>query len=213
MARKRQGSSRRWLREHRTDPFVAQAQKEGFRARSAYKLIEIDEREQIVRPGMRVVDLGAAPGAWSQYLARKVGPKGSVIALDILEMNPIANVTFLQGDFRDEQVLARLRETVGSAPVDLVVSDMAPNIGGIRAADQAQSMYLAELALELCGYVLGRGGSLVVKVFQGEGIEAYRDALKSAFGNLKTRKPKASRDRSREQYLIAQQFTEVPDLG
>ena len=213
MARRKRGSSGRWLHEHRTDPFVAEAAKEGYRARSVYKLREIDERDGLVRSGMRVVDLGAAPGAWSQYLARRIGPKGSVVALDILEMEPVVNVTFLQGDFRDDTTLVRLRHAIGIEPVDLVVSDMAPNMGGIRAADQAQAMYLAELAYELCGEVLDHGGSFLVKVFQGEGIDAYRATLKSAFEKLKTRKPKASRDRSREQYLLAEGFTLGSTLG
>ena len=168
--------------------------------------MEIDEKDALVRPGMAVVDLGAAPGAWSQYITRCVGPKGNAFALDILEMDPVADVTFLQGDFRDERVTAALLALVDSTPIDLVVSDMAPNMAGIRAADQARTMDLAELALDFADTVLTSGGAFLVKAFQGEGIDAFRAAIKQRFGKLATRKPAASRDRSREVYLLATGF-------
>jgi 23S rRNA (uridine2552-2'-O)-methyltransferase len=199
-------SSGRWMQEHRKDPYVERAAREGYRARSVYKLLEIDERDALLSPGLCVVDLGAAPGAWSQYIAKRVGAKGSVTALDILTMDPIADVNVLCGDFRTDETLAALMDAVQSRPVDLVVSDMAPNMAGIRAADQARAMDLAEIALDFAMQVLPPGGSFLVKVFQGEGIEAYRRVIKDAFEKLVTRKPKASRDRSRELYFLASGF-------
>lgn len=188
------------------DPYVGRAAREGYRARSVYKLIEIDKKDDLLRSGMRILDLGAAPGAWCQYLARRVGSQGTVIALDILEMEPIANVTFVRGDFRDDLIVDKLRLAIGDELLDLVVSDMSPNMAGIRAADQARAMHLAELTLDVCPVVLSKGGSLLTKVFQGEGIEGYRASLKNQFGKLVTRKPKASRGRSREHYLLARGF-------
>lgn len=206
MARVKSGSGRWWMQEHRVDPYVGRAAREGYRARSVYKLIEIDKKDDLLRSGMRILDLGAAPGAWCQYLARRVGSQGTVIALDILEMEPIANVTFVRGDFRDDLIVDKLRLAIGDELLDLVVSDMSPNMAGIRAADQARAMHLAELTLDVCPVVLSKGGSLLTKVFQGEGIEGYRASLKNQFGKLVTRKPKASRGRSREHYLLARGF-------
>jgi 23S rRNA (uridine2552-2'-O)-methyltransferase len=206
VTRHRRSSSRRWLREHRSDPFVARAVNAGYRARSVYKLIEIDDKDALVRSGMTVVDLGAAPGAWSQYLARRVGSGGRVVALDLLELAPIAGVTVVQGDLRDAAALAALLEHAGPGTVDLVVSDMAPNMGGIRVADQARAMDLADVGLDFAERVLAPGGSFLVKVFVGHGLDEYRRALRERFSKVHTRKPDASRDRSRELYLLARGF-------
>lgn len=202
----RSKSSSRWLKEHFDDEFVQEAQKEGWRSRAVYKLEEIQKRDKLIRQGMTVIDLGAAPGAWSQYVAREVGHKGRVIALDILPMDAFADVEIITGDFREEETLKALRETLGDAPVDVVLSDMAPNMSGVEAVDQPRSMYLAELALELAREVLKPGGDLLVKVFQGAGFEEYRRNMQAAFGKLQSRKPKASRPRSREVYLLARDF-------
>ncbi|MCP5351804.1 MAG: 23S rRNA (uridine(2552)-2'-O)-methyltransferase RlmE [Chromatiales bacterium] len=202
----RSKSSSRWLKEHFDDEFVQEAQKEGWRSRAVYKLEEIQKRDKLIRQGMTVIDLGAAPGAWSQYVAREVGHKGRVIALDILPMDAFADVEIITGDFREEETLNALRETLGDAPVDVVLSDMAPNMSGVEAVDQPRSMYLAELALELAREVLKPGGDLLVKVFQGAGFEEYRRNMQAAFGKLQSRKPKASRPRSREVYLLARDF-------
>ena len=202
----RSKSSSRWLKEHFDDEFVQEAQKEGWRSRAVYKLEEIQKRDKLIRQGMTVIDLGAAPGAWSQYVAREVGHKGRVIALDILSMDAFADVEIITGDFREEETLNALRETLGDAPVDVVLSDMAPNMSGVEAVDQPRSMYLAELALELAREVLKPGGDLLVKVFQGAGFEEYRRNMQAAFGKLQSRKPKASRPRSREVYLLARDF-------
>jgi len=191
------------MSRHLSDPFVKQAQKDGYRSRAAYKLLEILERDKLVRPGMTVVDLGAAPGGWSQVLGPLVGEKGLVVALDLLEMAPIRHVTFLQGDFSDEDAPARLDEALGGRAVDLVVSDMAPNISGVGVVDQARSIHLAELALEFARARLKPGGHLLVKVFQGAGIDEYRRELGATFQSVAVRKPKASRDRSSELFLLA----------
>lgn len=198
-------SSRRWLDRHFSDEYVRRAQQEGYRSRAAYKLLEIQERDRVLVPGMCVVDLGAAPGGWSQVAARTVGPKGQVVALDILPMAPVPEVTFIQGDFREDEPLARLRAALAGRPVDLVLSDMAPNVGG-TAADQPRIVYLCELALDLARQVLKPGGALVVKVFQGEGFDGYLRALRGAFARVATRKPRASRTGSREIYLVATGF-------
>jgi 23S rRNA (uridine2552-2'-O)-methyltransferase len=196
-------TSKAWMREHVTDPYVRRAKHEGYRSRAAFKLAEILEKDKLVRPGSLVVDLGAAPGGWSQVLAPLVGPSGRVIALDLLEMEPIRNVEFILGDFSEPGPLARLERTLGGRAVDLVVSDMAPNISGVAMVDQARSMLLADLALEFAEKWLKPGGSLLVKVFQGEGIDTYRKQLSAAFSSVAVRKPKASRDRSSELYLLA----------
>jgi 23S rRNA (uridine2552-2'-O)-methyltransferase len=196
-------TSKAWMHEHVTDPYVKQAKREGYRSRAAYKLLEILERDKLVRTGMTVVDLGAAPGGWSQVLAPLVGEKGRLIALDILEMAPIRNVVFLQGDFTGDDATARLEAALEGRQVDLVVSDMAPNISGVGMVDQARSIHLAELALEFAAQRLKPGGTLLVKVFQGSGLDEYRRQLGAAFQTVAVRKPKASRDRSSELFLLA----------
>ena len=198
----RSKSSKRWLREHHQDYWVERARAEGWRSRAAFKLLEIQRKDRLLRPGMRVLDLGAAPGSWSQVAAREVGARGIVVASDLLEMDPIAGVTFIQGDFREQEVLEQLLAALGDEPVDLVMSDMAPNLSGIRTADQAAAMYLAELALDMARRVLAPEGTLVVKVFQGEGIDDFRRDFRETFKRVSTRKPVASRDRSPELYLV-----------
>jgi 23S rRNA (uridine2552-2'-O)-methyltransferase len=191
------------MHEHVTDEFVRRAKQEGYRSRSAYKLLEILDKDKLVRPGMTVVDLGAAPGGWSQVLAPIVGARGQVIALDLLEMEPLRGVVAIRGDFSEDATLKLLDEQSGNRPIDLVVSDMAPNISGVGLVDQARSIHLAELALEFARERLKTGGDLLVKVFQGSGVDEFRKALSGAFGSVAVRKPKASRDRSSEIYLLA----------
>ena len=202
----RSKSSGRWLRRHFDDSYVRQAQQAGYRSRAVYKLLEINERDHILRPGMTIIDLGAAPGGWSQAAAKIVGQRGKVIALDILPMDPLPGVWILQGDFREEAVVAELLEIVGEQRVDLVISDMAPNISGMKAVDQPRAMYLAELALDLARKVLSPGGTLLVKAFQGEGIDEFRRELQRSFRTVITRKPKASRPASREVYMLAKNY-------
>lgn len=202
----RSKSSRGWLHRHVTDEYVKLAQKEGYRSRAAYKLLEIQHKDSIMHPGMRVVDLGAAPGGWSQVARRLTASQGQVIALDILSMEGLPGVTFIQGDFREAEPLKQLREALGDKPVDLVMSDMAPNVSGMATVDQPRAMYLCELALDFARQVLKPGGGLVVKVFQGEGFDQYIKTLRSAFDKVTTRKPKASRARSREVYLVARGY-------
>ncbi|MEJ2644847.1 MAG: 23S rRNA (uridine(2552)-2'-O)-methyltransferase RlmE [Gammaproteobacteria bacterium] len=199
----RSKSSRRWLKEHFDDEYVRRAQREGYRSRAVYKLEEIQQRDRLLKPGQVVVDLGAAPGGWCQYAQRIVGSKGRVVAMDILPMDPLPGVEFLQGDFREDEVLEKLLTILESRPVDLVMSDMAPNISGMDAVDQPRAMYLAELALDFARRVLRPGGDLLVKVFQGEGFEGYLHDLRASFRQVTSRKPKASRGRSREVYLVA----------
>jgi 23S rRNA (uridine2552-2'-O)-methyltransferase len=203
---KRSKSSARWLAEHASDEFVKRAQREGWRSRAVFKLDEIQARERLLRPGMRCVDLGAAPGGWSQYAARVMGAGGRLVATDILPMDAIPGVEFVQGDFRDESVLSAVLAAVGSDKVDLVLSDMAPNMAGIDAVDQPRSMYLAELALEFADRVLAPGGDALVKLFQGAGFEEIIREARRRFGRVVTKKPKASRTRSPEIYLLARQF-------
>jgi 23S rRNA (uridine2552-2'-O)-methyltransferase len=191
------------MREHVNDPFVQLAQKDGYRSRAAYKLLEINEKDQLLKPGMVVVDLGATPGGWSQVAARIVGRSGKVIGLDLLPLDPLAGVEFIQGDFRDDAVLAQLENLLQGKQVGLVISDMAPNMSGVASADQARAMYLAELAMDFAVQQLEPNGSFLVKVFQGEGFEAYLKLMRSRFVKVATRKPKASRDRSSELYLLA----------
>jgi 23S rRNA (uridine2552-2'-O)-methyltransferase len=202
----RSKSSRRWLDRQFSDPYVKRAQEQGLRSRAAYKLLEIQEKDGLIRPGMRVLDLGAAPGGWAQIAARLVGPEGRVYALDVLEMEPIPGVTVLQGDFREDAVLAALRDALGGSLIDLILSDMAPNISGTAAVDQPRAMYLAELALDLAREVLKPGGALVVKVFQGQGFDRYLLDMRNAFAQVLSRKPKASRPESRELYLVGKGF-------
>jgi 23S rRNA (uridine2552-2'-O)-methyltransferase len=202
----RSKSSGRWLQEHFDDEYVKKAQKDGYRSRAVYKLLEIDEKDQLLKPGMTVVDLGAAPGSWSELAAQRVGEKGRVIALDILPMDSLPGVKFIQGDFREEGPYNALLEALGDSQVDLVMSDMAPNISGMKAVDQPRAMYLAELALELARKVLKPGGDLLVKAFNGEGIDAFKQELRKDFKLLIVRKPKASRPRSPEIYLLARGY-------
>jgi 23S rRNA (uridine2552-2'-O)-methyltransferase len=199
-------SSRRWLKEHEDDAYVQRARQDGYRSRAVYKFLEINDKDRLVKLGMTVVDLGAAPGGWSQVVAQLVGKKGQVIAMDILPMEPLDNVEFLQGDFREQEVLDQLLAMIGDARVDLVISDMAPNISGMEAVDQPRAMYLAELALDMARQVLKPGGDFLVKVFQGVGFDEYLRDMRSSFDKVITRKPKASRPRSREVYLLARGF-------
>lgn len=198
----RSKSSQRWLKEHFDDPWVARAQAEGWRSRASFKLLEINEKDKLFRPGMRVLDLGAAPGGWSQVAAKQVGSKGLIVASDILPMEPIADVTFLQGDFREEDVFRKLLDILDGHKMDLVLSDMAPNMSGNRSVDVPRALYLAELALDMATRVLGPEGRFLVKVFQGEGYDQYRRDMQAAFSKLTTRKPGASRPRSNEVYLL-----------
>jgi 23S rRNA (uridine2552-2'-O)-methyltransferase len=195
-------TSKQWMREHVSDPFVQLAQKEGYRSRAAYKLLEIDDKDRLLKPGMVVVDLGATPGGWSQVAASRVGRSGKVAALDLLPLDPLAGVDFIQGDFRDDAVLKQLEALLQGKPVGLVISDMAPNISGVSSADQARAMHLAELALEFALEHLSQQGSFLVKVFQGAGFEEFLKLMRSRFTKVVTRKPKASRDRSSELYLL-----------
>ncbi|MCH9769767.1 MAG: 23S rRNA (uridine(2552)-2'-O)-methyltransferase RlmE [Gammaproteobacteria bacterium] len=195
-------SNKNWMREHQADPYVKRAQQEGQRSRAVYKLLEINDKDKLFKSGMTVVDLGAAPGGWSVVARELVGQKGKVIALDRLEMEPITGVDFIQGDFTDDEVLDQLLQVLENKRVDLVISDMAPNISGMKSIDQPRVMYLAELAWDLAARVLKPGGAFLVKVFQGEGIDAYSRLLKPCFETLKFRKPKASKPKSREIYLI-----------
>jgi 23S rRNA (uridine2552-2'-O)-methyltransferase len=199
-------SSRRWLREHFDDHYVRQARQAGYRSRAVFKLQEIQEKDHILRPGLTVVDLGAAPGGWAQLARERVGTNGRVIATDILPMDAIAGVEFVQGDFREQAVLNQLLELLGESRADLVLSDMAPNISGMRSVDQPRAMYLAELALDLARQVLREGGDALIKVFQGEGFDAFYREMQQAFRKVVTRKPKASRPRSREVYLLGRDF-------
>ncbi len=203
MAKKRSASSTRWLQEHFSDHYVQQAQKKGLRSRAVFKLDEIQQRDRLLRPGMTVVDLGAAPGGWSQYVVDHLNGQCRVIACDILPMDPIAGVDFLEGDFRDDEVLQTLLSRIGGKTVDVVLSDMAPNMSGNDNVDQPRAMYLIELALDMCHQVMKPGGSFVVKVFHGQGFEEFLKAVRAAFTTVKTRKPDSSRARSREVYLVA----------
>jgi 23S rRNA (uridine2552-2'-O)-methyltransferase len=200
-------SSARWLNEHVNDPYVKQAQKDGYRSRSSYKLIQLNERDRLIRPGMLVVDLGSAPGGWSQVAARLVGAKGRVLATDILPMEPLKGVDFIQGDFTEESVLTQMLESLGEDQPDVVMSDIAPNVSGIDSADQASAMYLVELALDMARQVLKPKGDFVAKVFQGVGSEDFLKDLRTSFEKVLIRKPAASRSRSREVYMVAKGFT------
>ena len=202
----RSKTSKQWLKEHFDDPYVKKSKEEGYRSRASYKLLEIQEKDRLLRGGMTVVDLGAAPGGWSQVAASLVGDQGKVIASDILAMDDIAGVQFLQGDFTEDRVLSELLQLIGEDQADLVLSDMAPNISGMKQIDQPRVMYLAELALDLARQVLKPGGSLLVKVFQGSGFEEIRSEMQASFATLKSRKPRASRARSREIYLLGSGF-------
>ena len=202
----RSKSSANWLREHFNDPFVKQAQKDGYRSRASYKLLEIQEKDRLIRPGMSVIDLGAAPGGWSQVTSRLIGGQGRLIASDILEMDSIPDVTFIQGDFTQDEVLQQILQAVGDSHVDLVISDMAPNMSGTPAVDIPRAMFLCELALDLATRVLKPGGDFLIKIFQGEGFDVYLKDVRSKFDKVQMRKPSSSRDRSREQYLLGRGF-------
>jgi 23S rRNA (uridine2552-2'-O)-methyltransferase len=190
------------MQEHVNDEFVKRANKEGYRSRAAYKLLELDDRDRLIRPGMTVVDLGATPGSWSQVVVERLKDQGRVIALDLLEMQPMRGVEFIQGDFTEAEVLARLEQTLGDQPVDLVISDMAPNMSGIGLVDQARAMTLAELSFEFALQWLKPGGDFLVKVFMGAGFDELVRKMRAEFDKVVTRKPKASRDRSAETYLL-----------
>jgi 23S rRNA (uridine2552-2'-O)-methyltransferase len=203
---KKKSSSRAWLKEHRDDIYVQQAQKEGYRSRACYKLLELNEKDRLIKPGMTVVDLGSAPGGWSQVAAQLVGHKGRVVASDILPMDSLADVEFIQGDFTEDEVFEAILATLTETPPSLVMSDMAPNMSGLSAVDQPKSMLLVELALDLAIRLLPPNGAFVAKVFQGEGFDALIRTTREHFSTVLTRKPAASRPRSREVYLVAKGF-------
>ena len=198
----RSKSSTNWLKEHFDDPYVKKAQQKGYRSRATFKLEEIDQKDKLIRNGMSVVDLGSAPGGWSDYALHRVGDKGKVIALDILPMTPLTGVHFIEGDFREDHVLEKLNEVLAGQSIDLVLSDMAPNMTGVGAIDQPGSMYLVELALDFAINNLSKQGDFLVKVFQGEGFDEFLKSMRSHFNKVTTRKPDASRARSREVYLL-----------
>jgi len=202
----RSKSSRQWLKDHFDDQYVKQAQREGYRSRAAYKLLEIQQKDHILRHGMNVVDLGAAPGGWSQVATRIIGSSGQVIAVDLLPVDPMAHMEFIQGDFTEQSVLDKILQVLENKEVDLVMSDMAPNISGIKAVDQPRAMYLAELALDLAQNVLRKNGDFLIKVFQGAEFDTYIKELRSCFEKVVSRKPKASKPNSREVYLLARGY-------
>ncbi|MDF1643687.1 MAG: 23S rRNA (uridine(2552)-2'-O)-methyltransferase RlmE [Pseudomonadales bacterium] len=195
-------SSSGWMQRHLTDQYVQQAQRDGYRSRASYKLLEIQARDRLIKPGMSVIDLGSAPGGWCQVIADIVGIKGRVVAVDLLQMDPVADVEFIQGDFTEDKILERMLALFENSRADLVVSDMAPNISGIKSSDTTKSIYLAELGLDLCERLLEPGGAFLVKVFQGEGFDQFLKDMKTVFIKVSTRKPKASRPKSREMYLL-----------
>ncbi|MBL4647400.1 MAG: 23S rRNA (uridine(2552)-2'-O)-methyltransferase RlmE [Gammaproteobacteria bacterium] len=199
---KRSNSSKRWLDEHNSDYYVKETRKLGYRSRATFKLIEIDAKDKLLRPGITVIDLGAAPGGWSDIASKKIGKKGHVFALDLLPMKPLSGVEFLQGDFREDNVIQTLLTNMAEQKADLVISDMAPNISGNKEVDQPRAMYLAELALDFTQQVLKPNGNFLVKVFQGTGFDQFVVSLRQCFNKVVTRKPQASRPRSREVYLL-----------
>ncbi|MDA9095533.1 23S rRNA (uridine(2552)-2'-O)-methyltransferase RlmE [Porticoccaceae bacterium] len=195
--------NRDWIKQHLNDPYVKQAQKDGFRSRASYKLLEIIEKERMIRPGMTIVDLGSAPGGWSQVASRMVGHEGRVHALDILPMDPVAGVDFILGDFTEQEIFDQLLKLIGNRPVDLVISDMAPNLTGAKAVDQPAMMYLAELGIDLTCQVLKPEGVFIAKLFQGEGFDQFVRHVRTLFNSVSMKKPDASRAKSREVYLVA----------
>jgi len=203
---KKRPSSKAWLKEHRDDPYVQQAQREGYRSRACYKLLELQDKDKLIRPGMTVLDLGSAPGGWSQVAVARVGDHGRVVASDILPMDSLAGVIFIEGDFTQETVFEQILAALGDKPIDLVISDMAPNMSGVNAVDQPRAIYLAELALDMAQRVLAPGGTFVAKLFHGEGFDQVFQDAKGSFLKVLTRKPKASRPRSREVYMVAKDF-------
>lgn len=202
----RSKSSQRWLKEHFDDPFVKMAKQKGYRSRATFKLLEIQEKDQLIKPGMIVVDLGAAPGGWSEVARKIVGEKGHVIALDILPMEDISGVEFIQGDFSEPEIFEKLLNMIDNRKVDLVISDIAPNISGMTEVDQPKTIYLAELALDFAQSVLKTGGAFLVKVFQGEGFDSYLKQIRKTYSKVQIRKPQASRPRSKEVYLLGRGF-------
>jgi 23S rRNA (uridine2552-2'-O)-methyltransferase len=202
----RSKTSKAWMREHINDPYVQRARAEGYRSRAAYKLLELDRKVRLLVPGQLVVDLGAAPGSWSQVVVAKLGTKGRVVAVDVLPMEPLAGVHFVQGDFREQEVFDALLAALGGRKADLVISDLAPNISGIGVSDQARSMYLCELALEFARQCLAPGGSLLVKAFQGAGFTEFLAGMRASFVKVGSRKPEASRGRSSEMYLLGKGY-------
>ncbi|MBK6511840.1 MAG: 23S rRNA (uridine(2552)-2'-O)-methyltransferase RlmE [Haliea sp.] len=205
MAKKR-SSSKAWLKEHRDDPYVQQAQREGYRSRACYKLLELQDKDKLIRPGMTVLDLGSAPGGWSQVASALVGASGKVIASDILPMEYLEGVTFIEGDFTEQEVFQQILDALEGKRADLVISDMAPNMSGVHAVDQPRAIYLVELALDMARQVLAPGGTFVTKLFHGEGFDQVFAQAKDSFQKVLTRKPKASRARSSEVYLVARAF-------
>ena len=202
----RSKSSNQWLSEHVNDPYVKRAQVDGYRSRASYKILELIDKDKLIKPGMVVMDLGSAPGGWSQVVAPLVGDNGRVVASDILPMDALPGVDFIQGDFTEDAVFEDIMALLGDSPVDLVISDMAPNISGVKTADQASSMYLVELALDMARQVLKPNGGFVVKVFQGESYDEYLKDVRTSFNKVVIRKPDASRPRSREVYLVGKGF-------
>ena len=202
----RSKTSKAWMREHINDPYVQKAKAEGYRSRAAYKLLELDKKDRLLVPGQLLVDLGAAPGSWSQVAVARIGSKGKVVAVDLLPMEPLPGVQFVQGDFREQEVLDALLAALGGRKADLVISDLAPNISGIGVSDQARSMYLCELALEFAQQCLKPGGSLLVKVFQGAGFTEFLGGMRKCFAKVGSRKPEASRGRSSEMYLLGKGY-------
>jgi 23S rRNA (uridine2552-2'-O)-methyltransferase len=200
---KKKSSSRAWLKEHHDDPFVQRAQREGYRSRAVYKLIEINEKDRLIQPGMSVLDLGSAPGGWSQVAGVLVGDRGRVLASDILPMDHLPNVTFIQGDFTEQETYDQLMQALSGRRLDVVISDMSPNMSGLTAVDQPRAMYLVELATDLALRALSPGGAMLTKVFQGEGFEEWFRQIRERFERVMTRKPSASRPRSREVYVVA----------
>jgi 23S rRNA (uridine2552-2'-O)-methyltransferase len=199
---KRKAKSSAWMRQHVADPYVQRAVAGGYRSRAAFKLMEIDDRDRLLRPGQTVIDLGAAPGSWSQVIAERIGPSGQLIALDLLPMDPVAGICFIEGDFRDPAILGRLEQALQGRQADLVVSDMAPNLTGVSASDQARAAQLCELALDFARLHLKPNGALLVKAFQGSGYAEFHAAMRRSFASVASRKPKASRGRSTEMYLL-----------
>jgi 23S rRNA (uridine2552-2'-O)-methyltransferase len=202
----RSKSSASWMSRHLSDPFVKQAQKDGYRSRSAYKLVELNEKDKLIRPGMRLLDLGSAPGGWSQVAGKLVGDKGRVLATDILPMDSLKNVDFIQGDFTDDAIVQKLLDWLGGGKFDLIISDIAPNVTGISSADQASSIHFLELALDTVRRTLKPGATFVAKMFQGSGSDQYVKELRAHFDKVVIRKPEASRKESREVYLVAKGF-------
>jgi 23S rRNA (uridine2552-2'-O)-methyltransferase len=199
----RSKSSQQWMQEHFQDEYVKKAQALGYRSRAVFKLIEIQEKDRIIRPGINVVDLGAAPGGWSEYVRQIIGKSNKIIALDLLDIEPIEGVDFIQGDFRDDEVLEKLKNLLADEPVHLILSDMAPNMSGNKAVDQPRAIYLGELALDAADTILSQGGCFLIKMFQGEGFDQYYEQVRKQFASVVIRKPKASRSRSNEVYILA----------